>query len=140
MPHPKPFLTHPDRSVLNSPLRVWVSVNVHKTVEPDAYAAKAAVTRMIEEGGGLVVEKRASADLLVVDRSTQFYQTVLHEHQKYGRDWQRFVERDWVENCVRKGKMAWPRRDEPAEGEVDSMAEDDPVPAKGHGPGRPPGK
>jgi len=137
--HAKPVFTHPDRSAGNQPLRVWVSVNIHRNGEANAYDAQKVVTATVEQGGGVTVAKRALADLLVVDFQSKFYQTVFAEHKKAGRDHQRFVERDWVEACVRQEKMKWPARPV-AEGEEDSMAEEDPVPEKGKGPGRPTGK
>lgn len=139
LPHTKPVFTHPDRSAGNQPLCAWVSVNIHRRGEADAYEAQKAVIKMIEQGGGVTVTKRALADMLVVDFTSKFYQTVLAEHKKAGRDHQRFVERDWVETCVQQERMKWPARDADENAE-DSMAEEDPAPARGKGPGRPTGK
>jgi hypothetical protein len=139
LPLAKPIFTHPDRSAGNQPLRVWVSVNIHRKGEVDAHAAQKSVIKTLELAGGVTVDKRASADMLVVDFTSKFYQTVLAEHKKHNRDYQRFVERDWVEACVKNEKMTWPIREVDDNAE-DSMAEEDPAPARGKGPGRPTGK
>lgn len=138
---PSPIFVHPDQATFHSPLLVWVSVNIHRLPDSDPLVAKAAVVRLIEESGGLIVEKRSVADLLVVDRETKFYHTALAENVKNKRGWQRFVERQWVEDCVKAGKMKWPPREagQRGEKEFDSMEEEEP-PVKGRGPGRPTGK
>ena len=135
----KPIFTHPDRSAGNQPLRIWVSVNIHRKGELDAHDAQKSVIKTVEQAGGVTVDKRALADVLVVDFTSKFYQTVLAEHKKHNRDFQRFVERDWVEMCVKNEKMKWPVRDVEEHAE-DSMAEEDPTPVRGKGLGRPTGK
>lgn len=84
------------------------------------------------------MDKRALAELLVVDKTTNFYKTVMAEKIKYKREWQRVVERDWIEECVKVGRMTWPPK-EKEEREVDPM-EREVAPSKGRGPGRPTGK
>lgn len=114
-------------------------MNLHRQSEATPHEAQLAVQNQISRVGGLIVEKRANADLLIVDRNTDFYKTCLKEHLGAGRgSWQRFAERDWVDSCIRKGKLVWPAM-EVAQDDQDSMAEED-RPVKGTGPGRPTGK
>ena len=138
LPTSKPFFTHLDGSKDHAPLRVWVSVNIHRALELDAHEAQAAVMTMLQRGGALIVEKRGQADVLVVDRHSQFFvQVIMAEIEKNGRTWQKLVERDWVEDCVKNGRMVWPRMKN--DDGHDSMAEDEPL-KEGKGPGRPTGK
>lgn len=135
-----PYFVHPDRSAEHQPLRAWVSVNIHRGTNPGPHEAKRAVQDMLELGGCVITERRAAADLLVVDKASKFYEgTVLVEVKNGSRTWQRIVERDWVEACVKQGKMQWPARGWSERNDAtDSMEEDDP--ATGRGPGRPKGK
>lgn len=136
------IFVHPDRSRDHAPLKVWISVNLHRHTNETAQMAQAETVRNVELHGGLKVTKRSQADLLIVDPESQFYRTqIMPERVKAGRAaWQRVGEREWVEACIRDGLLEW-RTIEETEGdkEVDSMAEDEPVPA-GKGPGRPTGK
>ena len=137
----KPYFVHPDSSRDKAPLRAWVSVNVQRQEGESAEQARANVVALLECGGALSVSKRAHADVLIVDATSQFYKTVKAEKERAGRDWQRLAERDWVEACVRKQKLTW-RRMESEEEDPDSF-EDQPngsLSGSGKGPGRPTGK
>ena len=140
---PSPIIVSPNRSLDHGPLKVWVSVNVNRTeLEGDAHVARSTVVNQLLERGALISDKRALADILVVDRSSSFFSNIiLKEREKYGRKSQRIVERDWVDDCVKNGRMVWPPMEQEPEGEaeVDSMAEDEPLRA-GKGPGRPTGR
>ncbi|ORX35269.1 hypothetical protein BD324DRAFT_632111 [Kockovaella imperatae] len=135
-----PILVQPSPAVNRAPLRIWVSVNLHRaSQERDAHEAQRQVQKQLLERGALIVVKRSMADILIVDRKSVFFsKIILRERQKYNRKTQRIVERDWVDDCIKSGKMVWPPTEE-EEGEVDSMAEEEP-PKVGRGPGRPPGK
>ena len=140
LPTPKPYMVHPDRSTDHHPLKIWVSVNINRhEKEAGPYIAQSNVQKALNEAGALIVERRATADLLVVDRKSAFFSnTVIKERQKYGRKWQRIVEREWVEDCVMRQRLTWPATEEDDD-EVDSMIEEEP-PRQGRGPGRPTGK
>ncbi|KAK4690077.1 hypothetical protein P7C73_g31, partial [Tremellales sp. Uapishka_1] len=133
---PAPIFLHK-----NHPLKLWVSVNIRRRDAETPEEAKADVVRSLEVGGGIIVEKRAKADVLVVDTTTNFYLTVKMEKEKYGREHQRFAERDWVDGSVREGKVDWDRGRERKEREKskDSMEDEDEVPRK-RGPGKPVGQ
>ena len=136
------IFVHPDRSRDHAPLKVWVSVNLHRHTGESAQTAQAETIRKVELHGGLKVTKRSQADLLIVDPESQFYRTqIMPERVKAGRAaWQKVGEREWVEACIRDGVLEWRTIQETEEdNEVDSMAEDDPIP-EGKGPGRPTGK
>lgn len=117
-----------------------MSVNIHRGKDPGPHEAKRAVQDLLELGGCVITERRAAADLLVVDKASKFYEgTVLPEVKNNSRTWQRIVERDWVEACVKQGKMQWPARGLSERSDpTDSMEEEDA--AVGRGPGRPKGK
>jgi hypothetical protein len=117
-----------------------VSVNIHRGNDGGPHEAKRAVQDMLELGGCVITERRAVADLLVVDKASKFYEgTVLVEVKNNSRTWQRIVERDWVEACVKQQKMQWPARGWSERSDAaDSMEEEDAVGARG--PGRPKGK
>jgi hypothetical protein len=137
---PVPFFVHPDYTKSHHPLRVWVSVNVARREPESAEEARAVVTELLLRGGCLAVTKRAHADVLIVDRNTNFFRTVQKEKEAGGRDWQRLAERDWVEATCEIKKVEWTGLgDEEGDDEVDSMAEDMPM-RGGKGPGRPTGK
>jgi hypothetical protein len=139
------------------PLKVWVSKNVQRDVGEEPKDAYANVVSALESVGALVVERRAYADVLIVDRASNFYATVKREKEENQRDWQKLAQREWVDFCITNGtlELATQRDEEkpPTEpetaddgrtevdqngDEVDSMMDDDsPVRA---GPGRPTGK
>jgi hypothetical protein len=148
---PVPIFVHPDRSKDHAPLKVWVSINIHRAQGEVPQEAQAKVTALFEERGALALPKRAHADVLVVDKESKFYATVIKEMKENGRDWQKVVQRDWVEDCVNTGKLGWAiargpivtakaeEQDAEKEQEYDSF-EDEPERPKGRGPGRPAGK
>ncbi|WWD16386.1 hypothetical protein CI109_100812 [Kwoniella shandongensis] len=139
-----PIFTYPSQSTDYRPLRTWVSVNITREGGESPEDAQANCSKTLELGGALIVQKRAQADLLVVDESSQFAKKVHEEKKKYGRDYQRIVERDWVDTCWKEKKLSWrlpikPDGENEDDGN-DSMLEDD-VPVKtGKGPGRPTGQ
>ena len=136
-----PTLVNPNQSTSHAPLAVWVSVNIHRQDdEPTAWIAQENVRREVMERGGIIMEKRGSAEILVVDRGSKFFkETIMREWSKNRKGW-RMVERDWVDSCVRSGKITWPPREmDDDEDEPDSLAEEA-KPEPGRGPGRPTGK
>lgn len=140
-----PVFTHPDASKDHAPLLAWVSKNVHRVNGESALAAYDSVKTMLSKAGAIVIEKRAPADVLVVDAHSQFYLTVKKERTAAGRDWQKLAERDWVEDCIAKGMLTiWQsesdlRKEGERESDNESML-DEPVVGNGKGPGRPTGK
>lgn len=103
-----PIFYHPDRTTEHRPLKAWVSVNVtRQSSDETAPEAQNAVMDMLVRGGALIVKKRAHADLLIVDRTTDFYHKVAAEREQNGRMHQRLEERDWVKAAMASGKMAW---------------------------------
>ena len=94
---------------------------------------------MLERGGAVSVTKRADADVLVVDMTSMFVKTVKAEQEKNGRDWQRLVERDWVEACVREGRLIWTPKEEDNQEREDSTEEEPNRVESRKGPGRPTG-
>ncbi|WVQ93651.1 hypothetical protein IAU59_000727 [Kwoniella sp. CBS 9459] len=139
-----PIFTYPATSEDWRPLRVWVSVNLAREDGENPEQARDNCAAQLEAGGGLAVPKRALADVLVVDETSNFAKKVHAEKKAHGRDWQRIVERDWVDGCLRSKTLAWRTAVAPAnaadEDEQDSMAEDDMPIGKGKGLGRPTGK
>lgn len=144
-----PFLVHPAKGKDSAPLKVWVSKNIerHDSETPDE--ALLNVTLQLEKAGAITVSKRAHADVLIVDTSSKFYQTVKAEKEKHGRTWQKLAQRDWVDFCIANKTLQWRTEQEgEAEGGTgedpgqDSFGEEDPVrsAAEGKGPGRPTGK
>lgn len=149
---PEPFLLagedieSPGREP-GDPLRIYVSLNVWRNARAGetATAARDAVASLVRQGGAIVVDRRAAADLLVVDRMTKAAQKLVDEMKRNERHWQRVVERKWVERCI-KDKSMLPFDMEPVSGSDsddarsdDSFARDDPAAFK-RGPGRPTGK
>jgi hypothetical protein len=150
---PVPIFVHPDRSKDHAPLKVWVSINIHRAQGEVPQEAQATVTRLFEERGALALPKRAHADVLVVDKESKFYATVIKETKEHGRDWQKVVQRDWVEDCVNTGKLGWAiapmapvvtgattTAEEQDNKKDNDSFEDEPAMPKGRGPGRPAGK
>ncbi len=121
-----------------------MSVNVHRQEGETAEEARSNVVSLIESGGALSVTKRAHADILVVDTTSQFYKTtVTAEKEKFGRDWQRLAERDWVEACVRDERLNWRSGGGGGgeeDGDEDSFEDEQERVNIGKGPGRPTGK
>ncbi|RXK39654.1 hypothetical protein M231_03008 [Tremella mesenterica] len=105
----KSTLSNEKKRKKNTPLKVWVSVNLARMVnEMHGLEAQATVRKLLEYGGALSVDKRSSADVLVVDRDSNFFRTqIMPERERNGRFWQKVVERDWVEACVKDGKLDW---------------------------------
>jgi hypothetical protein len=142
LPTKLPYFVHPDRSLSHTPLTVWVSINIHKNEDETPLSARDNVMHQLLLGGGIAVEKRAHADILIVDRTTRFYQDViLGEMKKYGRGW-KLAEREWVERCVKMEGISpgWGGtiRFDKDTGE-ESFGEDEGGAGKGKGPGRPTG-
>ncbi|ODN73527.1 hypothetical protein L202_08028 [Cryptococcus amylolentus CBS 6039] len=104
----KPLFTYPARSEDWRPLRAYVSVNLCKFKgEEDGREARQNCSRDLLLHGALIVSKRADADILVIDKLTEFYKIAKAENKKAGRSWQRFLERNWVLGSIRTGKMEW---------------------------------
>lgn len=134
-------------------MKIWTSANVQKSPhEVRAEDARDAVMDMVIRRGALAVSKRSMADILVVDKTTAFYAVILNEIETHGRRGkQKVVERDWVETCVKRGKLLWDeervqeqndaagtKQDDEIASQADSFEDEGPVDRKG--PGRPTGK
>ncbi|WVF66019.1 hypothetical protein IAT40_000757 [Kwoniella sp. CBS 6097] len=138
-----PIFTYPASSEDWRPLRVWVSVNLAREDGEKPEEARDNCTAQLEAGGALSVSKRALADVLVVDETSNFAKKVHAEKKAHGRDWQRIVERDWVDGCLRSKTLAWRSivaSADAADDGQDSMAEEDMPIGQGKGLGRPTGK
>lgn len=127
------------------PVKVWVSKNVARNADESPEEAQANTIRDLENAGAIIVEKRAYADVLIVDVQSKFYATVKKEREARGRTWQKLAQRDWVEYCMQERtvtlRTAGEDEDEIKSSDEDSFVEEPPVPARsGTGPGRPTGK
>lgn len=125
------------------PLRFWVSINVKRDRAEPAEVAQAGIQAKLRRHGGLIVSKRSQADILVVNRETEFYRTVKKEIADKGRHWQTTAEKEWVDACIAARELLSatdvdlglkPQRSP----SVESSEEDDV--RIGRGPGRPAGK
>ncbi|ODN77126.1 hypothetical protein L202_05657 [Cryptococcus amylolentus CBS 6039] len=135
----KPLFIYPARSEDWRPLRAYVSLNLlRNNGEEDGRAARHNCSRDLLLHGALIVSKRADADILVIEKSTEFYKVAKAENKKAGRSWQRFVERSWVNGCLRTGKMGWRRakHDQKEDSGEESFGDE---PLVQRGPGRPVG-
>lgn len=126
------------------PVKVWVSKNVSRNADETPEDAQANTIRDLEGAGAIIVEKRAVADVLIVDVQSKFYAVVKKEKEERGRTWQKLAQRDWVDFCMQKRtvtlRTAGEDEDELSSGE-DSFVEEPAAPARtGTGPGRPTGK
>lgn len=149
LPSAVPLFTHPNPEKSHFPVKTWVSINVIKRSHETPYTAQQNVSDSVEMHGALLVPKRSQADVLIVDRSTRFYQTIKDEIAQKGRTDQMVAERAWVDDCVRRGGLSWKLDDHKAsqplaghtdkDSDEDSFAGEDPMP-KGKGPGRPTGQ
>ncbi|KAL1410720.1 hypothetical protein Q8F55_001662 [Vanrija albida] len=157
-----PLFVNPERASANAPLLAYVSLNVQRSAREDANGARAAVEEQLARGGALILPSFSTAELVILDRKTEFFRKVDTAKKKHGRDWQRLGERSWVESCVAGRAVHWAtahevdadeeeaRREREREEErrreeqrrrqrEDSFAEDDVAQHK-RGPGRPAGK
>ncbi|WWC68514.1 uncharacterized protein I206_102443 [Kwoniella pini CBS 10737] len=132
-----PMFTHASTFENFRPLKAWVSVNVAREQDETPEQAQASLLDKLECAGAIGVNKRAQADLLVVDEQSQFATKVHMEKQKYNRHWQKIVERDWVDNCLKQKKMDWKLDNDNEDNE--SFLGDDVNHKEGKGPGRPTG-
>ncbi|WRT65810.1 uncharacterized protein IL334_002759 [Kwoniella shivajii] len=140
-----PIFTYPSSFENYRPIRAWVSVNVSREQDETPEAARDSLLEKLECAGAIGVGKRAQADLLVVDESSEFAKKVHGEKRKHDRHWQKIVERDWVDNCLRERKLSWrltPQQLQERGDEEDneSFLGDDTPTNEGKGPGRPTGK
>lgn len=125
------------------PLRFWVSINVKRDRAEPAEVAQAGIQAKLRRHGGLIVTKRSQADILVVNRETEFYRTVKKEIAAKGRHWQTTAEKDWVDACIRARELLSATdvdlglKRSPSTESVDSSDEEITI---GRGPGRPAGK
>ncbi|WOO81653.1 uncharacterized protein LOC62_03G005176 [Vanrija pseudolonga] len=151
------LFVNPERATANAPLLAYVSLNLQRTAREDAPSARAAVEEQLARHGALLVPHFSTAELVIVDRKTDFFKKVDAAKKKHGRDWQRLGERFWVESCVAAREVMWATAHEVEEDEVaakeeaerqeeekrrqreDSFVEDDAAQYK-RGPGRPVGK
>lgn len=125
----------------NKPLIAWVSVNVTRNTDEQPSEAQGSVEQRLALGGALISTKRARADLLIVDESTQFAQKVRKE-RKEGKRWhQKLAERDWVDDCWNNKKLSWKVDDEGTDEDDEDLVRDMQVSSSGTGtgPGRPTG-
>ncbi|WVQ78897.1 hypothetical protein IAT38_000988 [Cryptococcus sp. DSM 104549] len=143
---PAPIFVNPEEGGEWQPLRVYVSKNLHRYGGEDVQErAVQNCSERLEAGGAITVKVRSRADLFVVDESSLFAKDVRKEMADEGRDWQRIVERDWVDSCWKNKALRWTLRaesdeeeEEKSAEEEDSMAEEDVIVRRR--PGRPPGK
>lgn len=127
------------------PVKVWVSKNVTRNADETSEEAQNNTIRDLETAGAIVVDKRAHADVLIVDIQSKFYATVKKEKEARGRTWQKLAQRDWVEYCMRERSVTLQtpgeEEEEDKSGGEDSFVEEPPAPVRsGAGPGRPTGK
>ncbi|WVW80276.1 hypothetical protein I302_102254 [Kwoniella bestiolae CBS 10118] len=145
LPIISPLFVYPTKLDNNRPIKVWVSVNVSREEGESPEQARDALLGKLECAGAIGVVKRATADLLVVDESSAFAKKVYEERKRYGRDWQKIVERDWVDTCLRNRRLEWKIQDKKKgekESDEESFVEDETAQMKrdgGKGPGRPAG-
>ncbi|WWC60432.1 uncharacterized protein I303_103004 [Kwoniella dejecticola CBS 10117] len=137
-PVASPIFTHPSTYEGFRPLKAWVSVNVSREQDETPEEAQASLVSKMECAGAVGVHKRAQADLLIVDESSEFAKKVHAEKKKYSRHWQKIVERDWVDNCLRQKKLQW-QVDKETDYDNESFLGDDTPNKEGKGPGRPTG-
>lgn len=151
------LFVNPERASASAPLLAYVSLNLQRTAREDAPSARAAVEEQLARHGALLVPHFSTAELVIVDRKTDFFKKVDAAKKKHGRDWQRLGERFWVESCVSAQEVMWATAHEVEEDEVaareeaerkeeerrrqreDSFVEEDMAQYK-RGPGRPAGK
>ncbi|WVQ65039.1 uncharacterized protein L199_003209 [Kwoniella botswanensis] len=145
LPIVSPIFVHPSKVDDHRPIKAWVSVNVTREQDETPLQARDNLTVKLECAGAISVTKRASADLLVVDESSDFAKKVWDEKRKYKRSWQRIVERDWVDDCLKKRRLDWRITNSHKGGDSDneSFVEDDTALDRRtdgkKGPGRPAG-
>jgi hypothetical protein len=146
----EPYLVHPSETEDHRPLLIWVSKNVERHGQESQEEATQNVIKQVELAGAISVNKRAHADVLIVDKQSHFFKTVREEKERHNRTWQKLAERDWVDWCRKNGKLMWEKKEIEDEEETtaaaaegvsaqDSFVEEEPRPA-GRGPGRPAGK
>lgn len=137
----EPFMVYPKRE--RYPLKVWVSKNVSRHAGETPEEALVNVTSQLEAAGAISLKKRKFADVLVVDTSSEFYKTVKKEKVAHGRTWQKIVQREWVEYCIKEQVVEIRHVEDEVQEEVnageDSFVEEEPGPVRS-GPGRPTGK
>lgn len=135
----KPTEDSPD----SRPLRFWVSINVKRDRAEPAEVAQAGIHAKLRRHGGLIVSKRSQADVLVVNRETEFYRTVKKEIAAKGRHWQTTAEKEWVDACVAHRELLSATDVDLGLKQrslsVESVTSEDDV-RIGRGPGRPVGK
>ncbi|OCF56543.1 hypothetical protein L486_05393 [Kwoniella mangroviensis CBS 10435] len=145
LPIVSPIFVHPSKIEDHRPIKAWVSVNVTREQDETPVQARDNLTVKLECAGAVSVTRRASADLLIVDESSDFAKKVKAEKEKNNRTWQRIVERDWVDDCLKKKRLDWRITNSNTGGDSDneSFVEDDTALKKGKdggkGPGRPAG-
>ncbi|WWD05599.1 hypothetical protein V865_003680 [Kwoniella europaea PYCC6329] len=145
LPIVSPIFVHPSKIDDHRPIKAWVSVNVTREQDETPLQARDNLTVKLECAGAISVTKRSSADLLVVDESSDFSKKVWDEKRKHKRSWQRIVERDWVDHCLKTKRLDWRITDwkDGRDSDNESFAEDDTALNKRRdgtkGPGRPAG-
>lgn len=127
------------------PVKVWVSKNVARNADESPEEAQGNTIRDLENAGAIIVDKRAYADVLIVDIQSKFYATVKKEKEARGRTWQKLAQRDWVEYCLQERtvtlRTTGEDEDELKSSDEDSFVEEPSAPIRsGTGPGRPTGK
>lgn len=141
------FLSQPNEDAPEEgsrPLRFWVSINVKRDRAEPAEVAQGAIQAKLRRHGGLVVTKRSQADILVVNKETEFYRTVTKEIADKGRHWQTTAEKEWVDACIRRRELLSATDVDlglkrPRSPSIESIDSDDDIKI-GRGPGRPPGR
>jgi hypothetical protein len=75
------------------------------------------VIRDLESVGAVIVTKRAHADVLIVDMTSNFFNVVKKEKEDNERHWQKLAQRDWVVFCManKRLQLTTKREDEEAE-------------------------
>lgn len=134
------------QSKLGNPLRVYVSLNIERNLNrrpaEEAAEARADAESKLARGGAIIVQQRKLADLIIFNRQTDFYETIMKEIKEHNRTWQRTAERVWVNEVAALGKMLSLSVGEveqlEREEREDSFAAEEKIDRAG--PGRPTGK
>lgn len=126
------------------PIRFWVSLNVKRDRAEPAEVAQAMMQAKLRRHGGIIVTKRSQADILIVNRETDFFRIIKKEIAEKGRDWQTLAEKDWVDACIQQGELLTTTDVDlglkrPRSPSVESFSRDDDVGRIARGPGRPTG-
>ncbi|WVO14684.1 hypothetical protein L204_102321 [Cryptococcus depauperatus] len=111
-----PVFTYPSDIEDNRPLRTYVSINLYRLLGEDSETAYADCVLVLSLGGALIVRKRADADLIVINEDSKFAKLAHKEKKEHGRDWQKIVDRNWVERCIKAKRLIWNENEDDDDG------------------------